>query len=115
MKLFVALFFMLMITACVQKTHSYTVIYTLNLSAQPGIQQVGIRGKDSPLSWQKDSLMNPVFKDSIYSVTITYITGYKFTEYKFTVNGAFEKNFQNNRRVYFKGDTTRVNAVYDKE
>lgn len=101
-------------TGCVQKAYKKTVVITLKTAGKQNIQTVGIRGEGKPLSWREDFAMQPVIKDSLYTATITAITGYKFAEIKFTIDGEFELNEQPNRRVVFSdGDTIFYNAVFN--
>lgn len=103
------------LSACVQKTHRKTVVFTLHTEGQKDIKTVGLRGEGSPLSWRQDTLMKEIVKDSLYQLTISATTGYKFVEVKFTINGEYELKEQPNRRVEFaEGDTTRYEAVFDK-
>ena len=103
-----------LLASCVQKSYVKTVVVTLNVSNLKNIKSVGIRGQGKPLGWDNDFEMKPVVKDSLYTATITAITGYKFAEIKFTVNGEFELKEQPNRRVIFSNkDTTYYNAVYN--
>ena len=105
---------LLSLTSCVQKSYTKTVVITLKVSNSKDIKSVGIRGQGKPLSWDNDVEMNPVVKDSLYTATITGVTGYKFAEIKFTVNGDFELKEQPNRRVIFNDkDTTYYNALFD--
>lgn len=105
-----------LVSACVQKTYRKTVVFTLHTENQKGIKTVGLRGEGNPLSWRKDSLMNELVKDSLYQLTITGVTGFKFTEVKFTINGEFELQEKPNRRVVFaEGDTTFYEAIFDEE
>jgi hypothetical protein len=58
--------------------------------------------------------IDPVKADSFYTVTVTFLTGYKFTEVKFVVNDEFELKDKDNRRVeYSDSDTTAYHAVFD--
>lgn len=101
-------------TGCVQKAYKKTVVVTLKTAGKQNIQTVGIRGEGKPLSWREDLPMQPVVKDSLYTATVTAVTGYKFAEIKFTIDGEFELNGQPNRRVVFsEGDTTFYNAVFN--
>lgn len=103
------------LAGCVQKTYNKTVVYTLRVEGMKGIQSVGIRGTDKPLNWNADYTLTAVKPDSLYQATITYQTGYKFTEIKFVVNGQFELENAPNRRVVFSDtDTTRYSAVFNK-
>jgi hypothetical protein len=105
---------LLSLTACVQKAYKKTAVVTLKINGIKDIKTVGIRGNGNPLSWEKDYEMTPIVKDSLYTATITAVTGYKFAEIKFTVNGEFELLDKPNRRVEFaKGDTTFYNAVFN--
>jgi hypothetical protein len=100
--------------AAYKKPIKKTVIITLNTAGKQNIQTVGIRGEGKPLSWREDFAMQPAIKDSLYTATITAVTGYKFAEMKFTIDGEFELNDQPNRRVVFSdGDTTFYNAVFN--
>ena len=101
-------------SACVQKTYRKTVVFTLHTENQKDIKTVGLRGEGKPLSWDKDTLMNTLIKDSLYQLSITVVTPYKFGEVKFTINGEFELQEKPNRRVEFaEGDTTFYEAVFD--
>lgn len=102
--------------ACVQPAYDRTVVYDLDVSARRGVHTVGVRGGDSPLSWGRDSMMTAVVPDSFYRVVITYHTGYLKTEVKFTIDGTFELEKSDNRRVEFKmnGDTTFYRARFDQ-
>ena len=104
----------LSLSGCVQKSYKKTVVVTLRVPDRKDIKSVGIRGQAKPLSWDNDFEMKPVVKDSLYTATITAVTGYKFAEIKFTVNGDFELKEQSNRRVMFNDkDTTYYNAIFD--
>ena len=55
-------------------------------------------------------------KDSLYQITITEETGYKFTEVKFVVNDVFEFQNEDNRRVVFSPkDTTYFKAKFNRK
>jgi PBP1b-binding outer membrane lipoprotein LpoB len=105
----------LFVASCVQKSYKRTVVLTLDVSGIKDIQTVELRGEGNPLSWNKDLEMKPIKKDSLYTVSVTAVTGYKFAEIKFVVNGKFELENQENRRIYFdeKSDTTFYNAKFD--
>ena len=104
------------LAGCVQKSYIKTVLVTLKVSNIKDIKTVGIRGQGKPLSWDNDFELKPVVKDSLYTATITAVTGYKFAEIKFTVNGDFELKDQPNRRVVFSDkDTTYYNAIFDSD
>jgi hypothetical protein len=110
--LIVSLF--LLATSCVQPSYKKTVVVTLTIPHSKNLQTVGIRGNGKPLSWDKDLDMKEVIKDSVYTATVTAVTGYKFAEIKFAVNGEFELKDKPNRRVIFaNSDTTFYNAVFD--
>jgi hypothetical protein len=57
--------------------------------------------------------MTELVKDSLYTVTIAGQTPYDFTEIKFTVNGQFELENKDNRRLVFTGDTTYYRAKFN--
>jgi hypothetical protein len=105
----------LLVTSCVQKSYKRTVVFTLDASEIKNIKKVGIRGKDKPLSWDYDTEMKEIKKDSVYQIIITGETGYKFTEVKFVVNDTFELQNEDNRRVDFsEKDTTFFKAKFNK-
>jgi ribonuclease BN (tRNA processing enzyme) len=99
---------------CVQPSYQRTVIIKLDVSKEKEIKTIGIRG-ETPLSWKHDVPLEPVIKDSIYTITLTGKTGYLFAECKFVVNGQFELENKQNRKIYFTGDTTYYDAVFDVE
>lgn len=89
----------LLLPGCVQKASDKTVVFLLDVSGHPNVQQVGLRGRDKPLSWDYDLQLTPIKKDSLYRVVVTTHTGYKNTEIKFTLNGDFELKDKDNRRI----------------
>jgi hypothetical protein len=116
-KYFIILISLLLISlaGCVQKSYKKTVVVILTVPGIKDIKTVGIRGQGKPLSWDTDYEMKTVVKDSLYTATISAVTGYRFAEIKFTVNGDFELKEKPNRRVMFaEGDTTFYNATFDK-
>jgi len=105
---------LLSLAGCVQKSYKKTVIVTLAVPGIKDIKSAGVRGEGKPLSWDYDFEMKPIVKDSLYTATVTAVTGYKFAEIKFTVNGEFELKGQANRRVLFSDkDTTYYTAVFN--
>jgi hypothetical protein len=113
-KLAITLSILLLLTSCVQKTYKKTVVFRLDTSEIKEVKKVGIRGNDKPLSWDYDTEMKAVKKDSLYELTVTFETGYKFTEVKFVVNDHFELQDQDNRKVVFsKKDTCYYNAKFN--
>ncbi len=104
------------LTSCVQKSSKKTVILKLNVQGINNIQSVGIRGNENPLSWDYDMELQPIIKDTLYTATFSIVTGYKFTEAKFTVNSQFELNEKDNRRILFnENDTTVYEATFNIE
>lgn len=102
------------LSACVQKAYRKTIVFSLDVHGIKEIKSVAIRGAEKPLSWRKDLEMQPVFKDNLYRIATTFLTGYKFTEVKFVINGEFELKDKDNRKVNFAdGDTTFYNAVFN--
>lgn len=105
---------MLTLSSCVQKSYDRTVVLMLDVSDVKNIKSVGIRGNEKPFSWDYDTEMEVVKKDSLYKKTFTIKTGYLFTELKFTVNGDFELKEKDNRKIYFnQAGTTIYNAKFD--
>jgi putative oxidoreductase len=101
------------ITGCVQSTRTRVGVLTLDVSGIGPIKSVGVRGEGNPLSWDKDYPMTVLVRDSLYTVTVTGQTPYDFTEVKFTVNGEFELEGKENRRLVFTGDTTYYRAKFN--
>jgi len=111
----IAILLSLLLTSCVQKSYKRIVVFTLDVSEIKNVKKVGIRGNDKPLSWDYDTEMKAIKKDSLYQITLTGETGYKFTEVKFVVNDTFEFKDEENRRVIFsEKDTTFYNAKFNK-
>lgn len=110
-----ALLLSLLFTSCVQKSYKRTVVFSLDVSEIKEVKKVGIRGNDKPLSWDYDTEMKFSPKDSLYKVTASFETGYKFTEVKFVINDNFEFQNEDNRRVIFsEKDTTFFKAKFNK-
>ena len=106
----------ILFTSCVQKTYKKTVVFTVDVSAVKNVKKVGIRGNDKPLSWEYDTEMKAIKKDSLYQITITGETGYTFTEVKFVVNDTFELQNQDKRKILFsEKDTTFYTAKFNKQ
>ena len=104
----------LLLPGCVQKASDKTVVFLLDVNGHPNVQQVGLRGRDKPLSWDYDLQLTPIKKDSLYRVVVTTHTGYKATEVKFTLNGDFEMKDKDNHRIELDpGDTTVYRARFD--
>ncbi len=101
-------------TSCVQKSSKKIIIVKLNVAGIKDIQTVGIRGKEKPLSWKSDMELKPIIKDSLYTATFSLVTGYKFTEAKFSINGQLEFKDKENRKIVFsEKDTTIYEAKFD--
>ena len=100
---------------CVQPAYDRVVVYELDVSGQKNVQSAGVRGDEKPLSWNEDQAMTVVVPDSLYRTTVTYRSGRLKTEVKFTVNGTFEFDNADNRRVPFdmSGDTTIYRARFN--
>ena len=112
----IILFLIFALTNCVQKSSKKTIIVKLNVEGLKNIQNVGIRGSEKPLSWDYDMELKPIKKDTLYEATFSLITGYKFTEAKFTVDGQFELNEKANRKIMFSdNDTTVYEAKFNVE
>ena len=104
----------LALSSCKKKSSQKTIIVKLDVGSLDSVQTVGIRGEDKPLSWDYDMELKPAVKDSLYTVVFSLVTGYKFTEVKFTVNGQFELQEKDNRRIFFTDlDTTIYEAIFD--
>lgn len=108
------LFLIWVFAGCVQKSAKKTIVLKLNVEGVKNIQSVGVRGNDRPLSWDYDLELKPVIKDTLYTATFSLVTGYKFTEAKFTINGQYELANQENRKISFSDkDTTIYVAKFD--
>lgn len=114
-KLAISLSILVLLSSCVQKTYKKTVVFRLDTSEIKEVKKVGIRGNDKPLTWDYDTEMKAIKKDSLYEITVTFETGYKFTEVKFVVNDAFEFQNEDNRKVVFsEKDTCTYNATFNR-
>lgn len=114
-KLAISLSILVLLSSCVQKTYKKTVVFRLDTSEIKEVKKVGIRGKDKPLTWDYDTEMKAIKKDSLYEITVTFETGYKFTEVKFVVNDAFEFQNEDNRKVVFsEKDTCTYNTTFNR-
>lgn len=106
---------LVLLASCVQPAYKRVVVVTVDVSAVPSVETVGIRGDGAPLSWYEDYPMQELVKDSLYRAVIVAETGYLYGECKFAVNGNLEVENKDNRRIYFaESDTTYYQAVYAK-
>jgi hypothetical protein len=113
-KCILLLFAIVILTSCVQKTKKHSITLLLDVSAMKDIKSVGVRGNDKPFSWDNDTQMEVVKKDSLYKTSFTIETGRICTEIKFTINGNFELQDKENRKVYFdKSGKTVYKAKFD--
>lgn len=113
-KLLVGALAIFLLTSCVQPSSQKTIIVKLNVGGIKNIQTVGIRGDEQPLSWEYDLELKPIIQDTLYTATLSLVTGYKFTEAKFTVNEQFELNEKENRKIVFGDkDTVIYEAKFD--
>ena len=76
-----------LLASCVQQSSKKTVLVKLHIANIKEIQTVGIRGNEQPLSWDNDYELKAMPQDSIYTAMFSLVSGYRFTEVKFTVNG----------------------------
>lgn len=60
------------------------------------------------MNWKYDTEMKVIKKDSLYQATVTFDTGYKFAEAKFTVKHSFELREQGNHRIVFSEKDTTI-------
>lgn len=103
------------LAGCVQPSYDKTIKVILTISGKKNIKTVGIRGKGKPLSWKEDLPLKVVIPDSLYEGTFAIHTGYTFFEAKFVVNGEFELENEDNRRVDFAvKDSTIYQATFGK-
>ena len=113
--IFIILATILSLSSCVQKTKKHSITLLLDISGKKNVKTVGIRGNDKPFSWDFDTEMEVVKKDLLYKKTFEIETGRLCTELKFTVNGNFELQDKNNRKVYFnQNGKTIYKAKFDK-
>lgn len=111
----ISAFAILGLTSCVQKSYNRKVTLLLDVSGNKDIKSVGIRGENKPFSWDYDTEMEVVKIDSLYKKTFEINTGRLCTELKFTINGDFELQNQENRKVYFnKNGETVYKAKFNK-
>lgn len=105
----------IMLFGCVQQAFTKTMIITLTVKGKKDLESVGIRGSGNPLSWNKDFMMTPLIKDSIYRAVVVTKTAFSFTEIKFIINGAWELEQQPNRVIWFNEgmDTIRYDAIFN--
>jgi hypothetical protein len=95
-------------TSCVQKTHKQTVKFSVDAKGIKNVKTVGLRGQ-SPLSWDYDLTME-IAKNSTYEATIIFETGYKYVDYKYTINNEYETDIQENRKLFFEDSKTTIVA-----
>lgn len=101
--------------SCVQEVKKHTVTFRLSAEGIAQGSRVAIKGTDKPLSWEQDVVMPYDSTSGYYTATVTFYTGYLFTEYKYTADGVYELEGQENREVIFnESGNTLVSDVFNK-
>ncbi|PIA81978.1 hypothetical protein BFR04_11775 [Gaetbulibacter sp. 4G1] len=107
---------LLLFLNCVQETHSKTITLKLDMRQVENINNVGARGGNAPLSWNKTFQLTDTNKDSIYEGKIELKSASFDIEFKFVNNtDEFELQDQNNRSIRFeyKPETIIYEAVFN--
>jgi len=112
MKYILSALFAALCISCVQPAHVQSVTFSLDAEGVPRGSIVAVRGSDRPLSWDTDTIMEFDSISNRYICTVKIVTGYKFTEYKYVINGGFESLAGGNRRLSF--DESRRTIVVDR-
>ena len=87
-----------------------TVVFEVAANEED-IQNIGIRGSVSPLSWNKTYPMTDEDGDGIFEAKITFNTSNPYVKFKFTNGANVELDGSDSRIVWFKEET--IHKVYD--
>lgn len=102
--------------SCVQETHPKTIHFKLDMRNETQIENVGVRGKTAPLSWDKTFLLTDDDHDSIYEGDIQLNSANFDIEFKFVnQDEEFELKHQPNRSIRFeyKPETIIYEAIFN--
>lgn len=94
--------------SCVQPVKKHTITFRLSAKGIPSASQVSVVGGDKPLSWDKGLALRYDSLGKNYTATITVLTGYRYTEYKYKVDDSFELEGQGNREATLSTDGNTV-------
>ena len=112
------LLLMTVLIACVQKTHTKTVTFKVDMNSVENVSGVGLRGQFTDPPWEITVPMTDEDNDGIYETTVSDKTAQNSVEFKFVnQNDQFELMDKNNRRVEFeyKPETITYEAIFDQE
>ena len=112
------LLLMTVLIACVQKTHTKTVTFKVDMNSVENVSGVGLRGQFTDPPWEITVPMTDEDNDGIYETTVSDKTAQNSVEFKFVnQNDQFELKDKNNRRVEFeyKPETITYQAIFDHE
>ena len=109
---------LLLMNACVQKEHAKTVTFQVDMTQEPAVKQVGLKGQFTIPSWEVTIPMTDEDGDGVYEVTLTEMTAQSSTRFKF-VKGEEEMELacKPNRSLEFtyQPETIRYTAIFNVE
>lgn len=93
----------LLLTSCVQETHTKKVTFYVDMNGVENYKSIGIRGNFLPNRWRETIPMTDEDNDGIYEISFTEKTAVYGIEFKFVKNGnQFELPDQKNREIVFE-------------
>ena len=93
--------FLIITSGCVQKRHTKTVTFSVDMNGIENVKDVGIRGDFN--NWSETIPLTDKNSDGIYEATFSKETAKSTVEFKFVnQNKEFELEGQNNRKLTFE-------------
>ncbi len=102
--------------ACVQETHRKTITFSVDMRQQTSLEEVGIRGSLSPLSWDQTTYLQDEDNDSIFEVTLDFDTASNQIQFKFVKqDDLFELDCRPNRYILleYQPETLSYSGRFD--
>lgn len=96
------------------EAQSQQITFKVDMSNAGEFKNIGIQGSESPLSWDKTTILTDADNDGIYETTIDFKTSKKNIKFKFTNNNIQELEGSDNRVLWFKKEPVVSNFTFNE-
>lgn len=96
------------------EAQSQQITFKLDMRKVVQVNNVGIRGSESPLSWNKMIALTDTDNNGIYEATIDFKTSKKNVKFKFVNEGEEELQGSDNRIIWFKEKPIISNLIFNE-
>ncbi|WP_424003683.1 S41 family peptidase [Maribacter sp. IgM3_T14_3] len=96
------------------QAQSQQVTFKVDMGNVATIKNVAIQGSESPLSWDKTTMLSDMDNDGIYELTIDFNTSKKNVKFKFVNDGKQELQGADKRVIWFKNEPVVANFTFNE-